>query len=620
MARIPAVKEFLAIGFLTCVGAVYGQGPSAVDLLKYQPTFKEIAISTPEQAKIAACAVEALPAGGPAGYLLLDEKKQPLRKFFSTNGKSINAYAYYREGVEVYREIDTDGNGKVDQFRWLGTAGSKWGVDMDQDGTIDAWRAISAEEAAFEAFQALKTGNFPRLKALLIDANELTQLKLPSADAQAIAARLQKAQKDFSEVLSTKYPNMAAYEFLKFDSTTHGEAPAPSLYLADSLGAAGDVLKWHHRSILVQSKADKRTDFISMPDLIQVGQAWRLTGVPGADGPADPPVAQDPKVREKLDVLADLDTKNSTLAPKDGAKYVAYITNRIAAINDILQVAPSKDREMWYRQLCDNLSNAFLAGDSASLDRLSKLHEQFEKAVPGSNLAAYAKYRHVVADYTVKLQEAPQKWQEPYQKALTDFVKQYDKSEDTPYALYQLAMGCEFTGRDEEAKRWYRQLHTDFPGHMHAEDAKGSIRRLDLVKNALELSGPELGTSQNFDIKQLKGKIVVVYYWASYASVCVGDFARLKKTLADYPGDVALVTVSLDDNAGEAQKFLAQNGVSGTHLYVAPPQGMGGMRSPLAVQYGINGIPQMFVVGKDGLVTNNRAQVGDLENEIRKLK
>jgi len=51
------------------------------------------------------------------------------------------------------------------------------------------------------------------------------------------------------------------------------------------------------------------------------------------------------------------------------------------------------------------------------------------------------------------------------------------------------------------------------------------------------------------------------------------------------------------------------------HLHQAAVNGT----SPLAAQYGIFGLPHLFLVDRDGKVVNNQAQIGGLEDEISKL-
>ena len=76
---------------------------------------------------------------GPRGVIL--------RKFVDTNDDNIvDQWSYYKDGLEVYRDIDSNFNGKADQYRWFHTGGSRWGIDTKEDGTIDYWKSISAEE------------------------------------------------------------------------------------------------------------------------------------------------------------------------------------------------------------------------------------------------------------------------------------------------------------------------------------------------------------------------------------------------------------------------------------------------------------------------------------------
>ena len=62
------------------------------------------------------------------GWLLLDAEGRPMRRFFDSNGDGdIDIWSYYKDGVEVYREVaSTYKKEKPDQFRWYNSAGSKW--------------------------------------------------------------------------------------------------------------------------------------------------------------------------------------------------------------------------------------------------------------------------------------------------------------------------------------------------------------------------------------------------------------------------------------------------------------------------------------------------------------
>jgi thiol-disulfide isomerase/thioredoxin len=140
------------------------------------------------------------------------------------------------------------------------------------------------------------------------------------------------------------------------------------------------------------------------------------------------------------------------------------------------------------------------------------------------------------------------------------------------------------------------------------------VRRLDLEGKAMSLSGPTLSdANRTADLSELRGKLVIVYYWASWNGQAASDFAKLKAIASANAKDVAVLTVNLDATPEEAKSFVAKNSPVGTHLYQK-----GGLDSKLATDYGVMVLPSAFLVGKDGKCLNRSAQVSTLEDEVKK--
>ena len=151
------------------------------------------------------------------------------------------------------------------------------------------------------------------------------------------------------------------------------------------------------------------------------------------------------------------------------------------------------------------------------------------------------------------------KVQDEWHDSLTKFVTDYPAAKDTPDALNYLAIGSEFAGKDEEAKRWYRLIYTNFPTHPLAEKAKGCVRRLESIGQPMELVSPTLDGRANFNVASLKGKVVAVYYWASFCQSCPREFAVLKQLHDSLQSKgLELVCVNLDDTPAEAVGFLTK--------------------------------------------------------------
>src|ERR1700736_3335563 len=155
--------------------------PTVSQMLNFHPKQDGVVCSTPSAQEQEACKVELVSGSKPgsSGWLLRDPQGRPLRRFFDSNGdRQIDVLSYYLDGVEVYRETDSNLNGKIDQYRWLNAGGMKWGIDLDEDDKhrIDTWKQISAEEVSQEVLQAFLTRDVARLQALWISEEEIKHL------------------------------------------------------------------------------------------------------------------------------------------------------------------------------------------------------------------------------------------------------------------------------------------------------------------------------------------------------------------------------------------------------------------------------------------------------------
>ena len=617
-ARLGGVATLLCWG-----GAVPAwAAPTPAQILSFKPHQAGVDCTTPTAEQLKACKVDLIKGKRGSGWLLSDAAG-PIRRFFDTdNDNKIDTWSYYKDGVEVYREIDTNHNSKPDQFRWLNGAGMKWGVDRDEDGHIDSWKAISPEEVSQELLQAIVTHDYARLQALLLTEAEIKALALPPAEAQRLRASLREAPTKFGAVLSKlKGINKATW--------LHLETAVPQCRPAEAGTAGIDVV--HHVRGTVLYENGGQNDFLQTGEMIQVGAAWRLVGgpapgasvdqVPVSAGAPGTTVTSNPRLQKLVEELAELDKTppTATGAPGPNAAVAQYNLKRADLLEKVIAESRGGERDSWVRQAADSLSTAVQnsGGDAAAAGRLVRLEKQAVAAAPGGPVAAYVVYRRLQADYSAKLLKQGadyNKVQQEWLANLTQFITTYPKAEDAPDALLQLGMVSEFLSKEAESRKWYIQLSSQFADKPQGIKARGAVRRLDCVGKEFELVGPLLGGGA-YDIARARGKAVAVYYWASWNQQSVGDFARLK-LLLDTCGSKGfeLVCVNLDGSAAEAAAYLKRSPAPGTHLHQA-----GSLESKLATDYGIMVLPHLFLIGKDGKVVSRTVQMGNLEEEVNKL-
>jgi hypothetical protein len=616
----------LAVGGLLLWGTalVAAAAPTAEDMLKFRPKQDGVIYTTPAGADKDSCKVEGISRQGKTiGWLLRDKDGKVLRRFFDTAGTGkTDAWCYYLNGVEVYREIYS---GQGDHYRWLNGAGMKYGIDLNRDGKIDTWRMISAEEVSQEVLLAVVKKDYSRIQALMLSEAEIKSLELPADEVKRIREAQKNAPAKFQETVAKLG---ALGDKIRW---VHLEAAPPQCTPADSTGMKADMIKYAQATVTYINEANNQPADLQIGEMILVGQAWRLIDAPvpssaESSGSSDTSPAPTKELQALLDELKSLDDKapKPDAPPAELAQYNLKRADILGKIADYftkpdLKAEEKAKRDEWVRQQADCLSAAAqnaAAGDKTAYERLVALKDRIVKEQPGSNLAGHVVFCEMSADYAAKLNDGKDiaKLQKDWVERLAQFVQDYPRCEDTPDALLQLGMVSELIGEEEKAKKWYELLIKDFPSSPQAEQAKGALRRLELVGKELELVGTPLGGGATFDLKTLKGKVVVVYYWASWNQQSGADFAKLKSLLGTYAAKgMEVVCVNLDDNPAAATSFLQKNPAAGVQLYE-----QGGLASKLAKPYGIQVLPTLFLVGKDNKVLSRTVQMTNVEDEVKK--
>src|SRR5262249_53056339 len=198
-----------------------------------------VVCKVPTAQEEAGCKVEPVKSGDKTiGWMLRDASNQTIRRFIDSHGDGhIDIWSYYNNGVEVYREIDTDHDPQPDQVHWLNAGGMKWGIDENADGKIDSWKMISAEELSQEIVQALLKQDFARFRALMITDAEIKSLDLPPETADRIRTARKTAQAKFQDC-AAKLTNFAG------DKThwLHLETTAPQCVSVE--GGKRDIIRY----------------------------------------------------------------------------------------------------------------------------------------------------------------------------------------------------------------------------------------------------------------------------------------------------------------------------------------------------------------------------------------
>ena len=149
-----------------------------------------------------------------------------------------------------------------------------------------------------------------------------------------------------------------------------------------------------------------------------------------------------------------------------------------------------------------------------------------------------------------------------------------------------------------------------------AELLAGVLRRVRLPGSEMELSGDLLDGGQ-FDVESLRGKVVLVNYFASWCVVCRQELPGVKELYQQYKDrGFEVVGISLDDTKSKANAFVRKSEIPWKVLF--EPEDENGV-SRLASQYGIMSMPQCMLLDQEGKVVSLMARGPELQRLLRDL-
>jgi thiol-disulfide isomerase/thioredoxin len=144
---------------------------------------------------------------------------------------------------------------------------------------------------------------------------------------------------------------------------------------------------------------------------------------------------------------------------------------------------------------------------------------------------------------------------------------------------------------------------------------EGSARRVKLPGHVLELTGTRYD-GQKFDLKSLRGKVVLIDFFATWCGPCLEEVPNLQKAYREYhERGFEIVSISIDEDRDALDGFLKRKKLPWILLHEKEEAG----QHPAMDYYGIEGIPAMFLVDREGKVVSLNARGEELQKLLKKM-
>jgi len=104
-------------------------------------------------------------------------------------------------------------------------------------------------------------------------------------------------------------------------------------------------------------------------------------------------------------------------------------------------------------------------------------------------------------------------------------------------------------------------------------------------------------TGEKFSLSLLRGKVVLVDFWASWCGPCVRELPNVIRAYKKYNTQgFEIVSISLDTNRSRFTSFVRKQRMTWHHVMEG-----GGWRTRLVGKYGVTSIPRMYVLDPNGV-------------------
>lgn len=169
----------------------------------------------------------------------------------------------------------------------------------------------------------------------------------------------------------------------------------------------------------------------------------------------------------------------------------------------------------------------------------------------------------------------------------------------------------------EDVEKYYNQL-TDrvkksYPG-KEVSKALTEMRAVNVGGTAPDftLSTPD---GKKLSLSSLRGKVVLLDFWASWCGPCLAEMPNVKKIYETYHSKgLEILGVSLDEKQAAWVNMIEKKGLNWNHV-----SSLKGWKCPVAARYNVTGIPRMYIIDKKGKIIAQDLRGQELADKMQEI-
>jgi thiol-disulfide isomerase/thioredoxin len=201
---------------------------------------------------------------------------------------------------------------------------------------------------------------------------------------------------------------------------------------------------------------------------------------------------------------------------------------------------------------------------------------------------------------------------ENVEKSARTLQKEFPKRPEVQMILLNLAEGWLSQNDVEKSRKLAKEVAAAESTPDIQENAQALLKKLERVNKPLDIKFKAID-GREVDLQGMKGKVVLVDFWATWCGPCVKELPNVKAAYEKLKGKgFEIVGISFDQDQDKLESFVSREKMTWPQHFDASGKNKYGQ------EFGITGIPTMWLVDKKGNLRDLNARE-DLASKVEKL-
>jgi thiol-disulfide isomerase/thioredoxin len=165
----------------------------------------------------------------------------------------------------------------------------------------------------------------------------------------------------------------------------------------------------------------------------------------------------------------------------------------------------------------------------------------------------------------------------------------------------------DYEGEPDKARALAKELIASSATEKCKLWTKGFLNRLDSFRKTVNMQFTAVD-GREVDLANMRGKVVLVDFWSTWCGPCVAELPRVKSAYDKFHSQgFEVIGVSCDTDKERLNAYLKEKGISWPQYFDGKHQD----DNKLTVEFGVDGIPHMLLVDRNGLLRFDNVRAND---------